>query len=56
MSLSQLGLKWTCVGILRGSNWDLFWDVCYITIFMYDYNYEIVMFDGPIDALMQIVW
>ena len=26
MGLSQLGLEWTCVGILRGLNWGLFWN------------------------------
>ena len=33
MSLSQLGLEWTCVGILRGLNWGLLWDVYWIIIF-----------------------
>jgi len=27
------GLEWTCVGILRGLNWGLFWDVYGIIIF-----------------------
>ena len=27
MILSQLRLEWTCVGILRGPNWGLFWYV-----------------------------
>ena len=37
MSLLQLRLKWTCVGIRRRSNWDLFWDVYWIIIFLCDY-------------------
>ena len=56
MSLSQLGLEWTCVGILRGLNWGLFWDVYWIIIFLYDYKYNIVVFDGSIDVWMQIGW
>jgi len=32
MSLSQLGFEWICVGVLRGSNLDLFWDVYRIVI------------------------
>jgi len=34
MSLLQLGLEWTCVGVLKGSNWDLFWDVYCIEILL----------------------
>ena len=32
MILSQLRLEWTCVGILRGPNWGLFWYVYCIEI------------------------
>jgi len=56
MSLSQLVIEWTCVGILRGSNWDLFLDIYLIIIFLYDYKYDIVVFDGPTDVLMRIGW
>ena len=56
MSLSQFLLEWTCVGILRGLNWDLFWDVYWIIIFIYDYKYNIVVFEGPIDVPMWIGW
>jgi len=44
----------TCVGILTGSNWNLFWMFFVLRFFLYDYNYEIVVFDGPIDVLMRI--
>ena len=49
-------LEWTCVEILRGLNWGLFWNVYWIIIFLYDYKYNIVVFDGPIDVRMRIGW
>ena len=52
--LIAIGLEWTCVGILRGLNLGLFWDVYWIIIFLYDYKYNIVVFDRPIDVLMWI--
>jgi len=32
------------------------WDVYWIIIFLYDYEYDIVVFDGPMDVLIQIGW
>ena len=34
MSLLQLGLEWTYVGVLKRSNWDLFWNAYYIEILL----------------------
>ena len=50
------GLEWTCVGILRELNLGLFWDVYWIIIFRYDYEYNIIVFYVPIDVLMRIDW
>ena len=46
----------TCVGILRKLNLDLFWDIYWIIFFLYDYEYNIIVFYVPIDVLMRIDW
>jgi len=55
MSLSQLGLEWTCVGILRSKLGFILG--CLLNYnFSYDYKYDIIVFDWPIDVLMWIGW
>ena len=56
MGLSQLGLEWTCVGILEDQIRVYFGMFTVLYIFLYNYNYDIILFDGPIDALMWIGW
>ena len=56
MSLSHLGLEWTCVGILRGLSWGLFWDVYWIIIFSLMIIDTILMFWFELVDKIECYW
>ena len=46
------GVVRTCVGILKGSIEKSFWVFLQFWFYLYNYNCELYMFDGPIDVSM----